>query len=535
MRWEGQYMKAAEAIARCLREEKIDTVFGYPGAAIGAVYDAIANEGIRHILVRHETNGGHSASGFARVSGRPSVCLATSGPGATNLLTAIATAYMDSIPVVFITGQVSTDQVGRDVFQEADITGASEPFIKHSFLIKNASEIPTVFRKAFHIAGTGRKGPVLIDIPYDIQNAEIDFSYPEKISMRSYKPTTKGNKLQIKRIVEALSDAKRPVICAGGGVLLSSASDVLKELATKLDIPVVTTMMGLGAIGGEHPLSIGMIGNFGSSRANYAVNKCDVIILVGARVGDRAINSPTFIEKTTKIIHIDIDPAEIGKNMSVDIPVVGDAGVVLGQLLDASEPMKHTEWREKLSGMELPEKKYPHTVIEKFSQLAPDAICVADVGQHLIWTANSFSVGEGGRFLASGGMGTMGYAIPAAAGAKLASPDKTVIAFVGDGGFQMSMMEMATLVQNNIAVKIVVFDNRGLGMVREYQRMAGLKEFAVDLSGGPDYIMLAKAYGIEGERIKEGDNIEKAVRKALSDSGSYILVCEVSPDERSVL
>ena len=527
-------MKAAEAIAQCLVKENITTVFGYPGAAIGLVYEAISKAGIRHILVRQEQNGGHSASGYARITGKPAVCLATSGPGATNLLTAIATAYMDSIPVVFITGQVSTDQIGRDVFQEADITGSSEPFIKHSFLIKSAAEIPMVFKKAFHIAGTGRKGPVLIDIPTDISAQEIDFVYPEKISMRSYKPTTKGNKLQIKRVTEALSEAKRPVLCAGGGVILSNASDKLTELAEKLDAPVVTTMMGLGAIEGKHPLNMGMIGLFGEQRANYAVNKCDLIILIGARVGDRAITSPMFIEKTTKIIHIDIDPAEIGKNISADIPIVGDAGTVLDQLIDAVDNMSHDEWREKLGTVEIAKKKYPHTVVEEFSRQSPDAICVCDVGQHLIWTARSFSVGKGGRFLTSGGMGTMGYAIPAAAGAKLASPEKTVIAFVGDGGFQMSMMELGTLMQHNIPVKIVLFDNHVLGMVREYQRLAEVSEFAVNLDGSPDYLMLAKAYGIDGARIKDGDDIENAVKKALSSDGSYILVCEVSPDERSV-
>lgn len=528
-------MKAAQAVVECLKKENITTVFGYPGAAICPVYEALAASDIEHILVRNEQSAGHAASGYARISGRPAVCIATSGPGAANLLTAIATAYMDSIPVIFITGQVCSDLIGRDVFQEADVTGASEPFIKHSFLIKNASRLPEIFKEAFLIAGTGRKGPVLIDIPEDIQEQDINFSYPENLSIRSYKPTTKGNKLQLRRCAEAIGASSRPLICAGGGVILSDAKSAVRSLVERTGIPIVTTMMGLGTLPTAHPLNYGMIGRCGSDKANLAMKKCDLLILIGARVGDRAIQSPEFIESTTKIIHIDIDPAEIGKNIRADIPVVGDAKIVAEQLAPLCPENVGKDW---LGFSPSPSVSHtgldPHEIIAEASRLSPDgSICVCDVGQHLCWAASSFILKENSRFLTSGGMGTMGYSLPAAEGACLASERKSIITVCGDGAFQMSMAELATIKRHNLPVKIIIMDNSCLGMVREHQLKSGLSPFAVSLDGSPDYIKLAEAYGIDGETLSQREDLHNAVKRLVDAKGPYILLCKISPDEKS--
>ncbi|MDR0197286.1 MAG: acetolactate synthase, large subunit, biosynthetic type, partial [Oscillospiraceae bacterium] len=340
-------MRAAKALVKCLEKENVKTVFGYPGAAICPFYDELAKSGIEHILVRHEANGGHAASGYARITGRPAVCAATSGPGATNLITAIATAYMDSIPVIVITGQVSTEQIGRDVFQEADITGAAEPFVKHSYLLKNAAELPETVKKAFYIASTGRPGPVLIDIPVDVQLAEINFKYPENTEIRGYKPSFAGNKPQIKRVIQAVRDSKRPLICAGGGLFGRAAHVLMREFAERADIPVINTMMGISTIPGDHPLYRGMIGMHGKKIANDALNNCDLLILLGARVNDRAVLALKSAENL-KIVHIDVDPAEIGKNLHASIPVVGDARAVLEQLLELLDEKKHDEWNAYL-------------------------------------------------------------------------------------------------------------------------------------------------------------------------------------------
>ena len=520
---ENYAMKAAEAVAKCLKKENITTVFGYPGAAICAVYEAIEKEGIKHILVRHEQNAGHAANGYARVNNTPAVCIATSGPGATNLLTAIATAYMDSIPVVFITGQVSSDQIGRDVFQEADITGASEPFIKHSFLVKDAASIPKIFKEAFILAGTGRKGPVLIDIPEDIAEEEIDFNYPEKLSIRGYKPTTKGNKLQLKRCAEAIAESERPLICAGGGVLLSGATEELYALSEKISAPIVTTMMGIGSFPTEDERNLGMIGRFGKEEANIAVNKCDLILFVGARVGDRAVKSPTFIEKTTKIIHIDIDPAEIGKNLTSDIPVVGDVKNILSALSDVVSERNVPLWKTKKEDNS--DKTLAAKLVKRVSEkLTEGGVFVSDVGNHLITAANNVSLQKGVRFFTSGGMGTMGYALPASIGAYLAS-GKDTVAFIGDGAFQMSLQELATVKQNNIPVKIIIADNTSLGMVRDYQKAKDLKEFAVSLDGSPDYLKLADAYGIKSALVDEESDIDEMIDSFLSAKEPFIILC----------
>ena len=537
-------IKAAEAMVKCLENEGVKVVFGYPGAAICPFYDELTKSDIHHVLVRREDNAGHSASGYARISGKPAVCIATSGPGATNLLTAIATAYADSIPLVCITGQVSTDQIGCDVFQEVDITGAAEPFVKYSYLIKNAAELPRVFKEAFYLAGTGRNGPVLIDVPVDIQNTLIDFNYPESIELRTYKPTVKGNTLQIKRVCEALKTAERPLICAGGGVISANAAEKLRAFAEKAKIPVVSTMMGLGIFPSEHPLYMGMLGMHGVKTANEAVSKCDTMILIGARVGDRAVRSPKFLAKTTKIIHIDVDPAEIGKNIHVDIPLVGDCGNILEQLCSHVECTERTEWLAELAQIknEVPTENEtqgyvnPKMFIRKLSAKLPEnTICVADVGQNQIWTCNNFQF-KGGRFLTSGGMGTMGYSIPAAIGAKFASPDSEVVAICGDGSFQMQMMELATIIQEKLAVKIILMRNNRLGMVRELQTIHySDNQTAIHIAdGNPDFVALAKAYGIEAERVCTMAEAEEAIEHLSGAEGPYLLECNVWRNETTL-
>lgn len=537
-------IKAAEAMVKCLENEGVKVVFGYPGAAICPFYDELTHSDIHHVLVRREDNAGHAANGYARISGKPAVCIATSGPGATNLLTAIATAYADSVPLICITGQVSTDQIGCDVFQEVDITDAAEPFVKNSYLIKDASQLPRIFKEAFYIAGSGRNGPVLIDVPVDIQQTMIEFSYPEKVELRTYKPTVKGNSFQIKKVCEALKTSERPLICAGGGVISAKACGELRELAEKTRIPVVSTMMGLGIFPSEHPLYMGMLGMHGVKTANEAVSKCDTMILIGARVGDRAVSSPKFLAKTTKIIHIDVDPAEIGKNIPAHIPLVGDCKHILKELTEKLGSAERADWLAELSEVKnaVPEEDEtegyvnPKMFIRKLSAKLPDdTICVADVGQNQIWTCNNFRF-KRGRFLTSGGMGTMGYSIPAAVGAKFASPDSEVVAVCGDGSFQMQMMELATIVQEKIPVKIILMRNNRLGMVRELQtNLYKDNQTAVHIAdGNPDFVALAKSYGIRAERVCTMAEAEAAIENLCSAKEPYLLECNVWRNESTL-
>ena len=530
-------IRAAEAMVRCLRSEGVKVVFGYPGAAICPFYDELYRSDIHHVLVRHEANAGHEASGYARITNKPAVCIATSGPGATNLLTAIATAYADSVPLICITGQVSTDQIGCDVFQEVDITGAAQPFVKHSYLVKDASMLPRIFKEAFYLAGTGRKGPVLIDVPVDIQNTLIEFEYPETVTMRTYKPTVKGNPMQIKKICEAVENAKRPLICAGGGIFLAGAEKELIEFAEKAKVPAVSTMMGLSLFPTDHPLYLGMLGMHGVKSANRAVNECDTMILIGARVGDRAVKSPTFLAENKQIIHIDIDPAEIGKNIPVDIPLVGDCKTILSELAEKIGEVSHDEWLSELAEIknDVPENEEtegfinPKVFLRKLSDRMPaNTVCVADVGQNQIWCCNNYGIKEGGRFMTSGGMGTMGYSVPCAVGAKMAAPEREVIAVCGDGSFQMQMMELATIMQEKIAVKIIVMRNNYLGMVRELQTKGyGDRQIAVSLDGSPDFVALARAYGIESDRISTMAEAEEKIEKLASSDKPYLLECDV--------
>lgn len=538
-------IKAAAAMVKCLEQEGVKVVFGYPGAAICPFYDELYKSDIHHVLVRHEANAGHAANGYARITNKPAVCIATSGPGATNLITAIATAYADSIPIICITGQVSTDQIGCDVFQEADITGSAMPFVKHSYLVKNPNDLPRIFKEAFHIAGTGRRGPVLIDVPIDVQQALIKYEPVEDVSMRTYKPTFKGNTMQVKKIAKALEAAERPLICAGGGVFASDAVEELVAFAEKSGIPAVSTMMGISLFPTDHPLYMGMLGMHGVKTANHAVSECDTLILIGARVGDRAVTSPSFLAENKKIVHIDIDPAEIGKNIAVDIPLVGDCKAILTELTEYIEKKDRPEWLAELTKVKnsVPTENEtegyvnPKMFIRKLSQALPDnSVCVADVGQNQIWACNNFNIKKGGRFLTSGGMGTMGYSVPAAVGAKMAAPEKEVVVICGDGSFQMQMMELATIVQENIAVKIIIMRNNRLGMVRELQTKAYKdQQIAVRLTdGNPDFAMLAKAYGIDSMTVSNMSEAENAVEKLVKSDKPFLLEVNVFKNESTL-
>lgn len=534
-------MKVSEAMVRCLEEEKVTVLFGYPGAAICPFYEALALSPIRHILVRTEQNAGHAASGYARMSGKCGVCVATSGPGATNLISGIASAYMDSIPLVVITGQVDSHLLGRDVFQEVDTTGMVEPFIKHSYLLKNPADTCRVFKEAFYLAQSGRPGPVLIDVPVDVQQRETRFAYPERAAIRSYKPSSMGHIGQIRRAAEAIRHADRPLLVAGGGVFASGAGAVLKTFLEKTGMPAVHTMMGIGALPFEYPLRLGMIGVFGAEAANLALNRADLLVLAGTRVGDRSIPAPELLARDKKVIHIDIDPAEIGKNIPADIPVVGDLRLILEQLcgeLEGPELNPLTDWkREALHYketvlLELPsrDRPDPRAVLKALcSRMEPGSVLSADVGQNQIWAADSFEV-PGGRFLTSGGMGTMGCAVPTALGARVACPDRQVVAVCGDGSFQMSMMELATMRQHNVAVKLVVFRNNRLGMVAEFQREHG-KETAVCLDGSPDFVRLADAYGIPARRLSRPEEIPVALDAMFRTEGTFLLEVETDPEE----
>ena len=533
-------MIGADAIVKCLENEKVKYVFGYPGVAIAPFYNSILNSDIKTILIRTEQNAAHAASGLARISNEVGVCAVTSGPGATNVITGIATAFADSIPLVVITGQVNSENLGSDVFQEADITGAVESFVKYSYLVRNVNDIPQIFKEAFHIASTGRKGPVLIDVPIDIQNAEIKkFSYPETVSMRTYKPTVKGNMAQIKKVVDKLSKAKRPIICAGGGVILSDAVEHLRAFSKKHNLPVVSTMMGISAMPTEDPLYFGMVGNNGKPYANRAMNEADIIFMVGARVADRAISQPDLIMENKILIHIDVDPAEIGKNAAASIPLVGDAKNIFEDLLNFDFESNYDQWvnnlksyRESMEIKRQPNPSYvdPESFIKQLSEeMKEDGVYVADVGQNQIWSC-SYHIVKKGRFLTSGGMGTMGYSIPAAMGVKISNPEKQVIAVCGDGSFQMSMMELATMKQYGVNIKIVVFKNNFLGMVREYQHYKYEDNYSVvELNDYPKLEKLADAYDIGYMRLENNVDSLKVIRKFLENDDTVILECMIDP------
>lgn len=537
----------ADIMVKCLQAEGVDTVFGYPGATICPFYDALYDSDIHHVLVRQEQNAAHAASGYARARMKPGVCIATSGPGATNLITGIATAHMDSIPIIAITGQVRSDLLGSDSFQEADITGACEPFTKHTYLVKATEDLPRVFKEAFHIAATGRPGPVLIDIPMDIQQNSIEsFEYPETVDIKGYKPNTKGHSVQLKKAAELIKSSKRPIIVSGGGVLSSGAKLKLQKFAENTQIPILSTMMGIGVIPSDHPLYLGMLGTHGRRCANKALHETDLAIVCGARLGDRAIAAPDQMGNTTKIIHIDIDPAEIGKNVKVDIPIVGDMNNVLKNLIEEIGDYKvNDEWDAEVKDLKAHYQNKittfdgyvePRTLIGNLSSmLKAKAILCADVGQNQIWCANNFRIREG-RFFTTGGMGTMGYSIPAAIGAKLGLKKRDVVVVCGDGSFQMGMNELSTIVQENLNIKIIVMRNYRLGMVRELQdNNYNCRHAATILNDAPDIVALAKAYGIDSAEVSSNEDAEQYINKIVESNKPFVLVCRVHPDTPSIL
>ena len=539
-------ISGAEIMVKCLEAEGVKVVFGYPGATICPFYDKLYDSSIRHVLVRQEQNAAHAASGYSRCSGLPGVCVATSGPGATNLITGIATAYADSVPMIAITGQVRSDLLGRDVFQEADITGACEPFVKHSYLVSKTEDLPRVFKEAFHIASTGRKGPVLIDIPMDIQQNEIEsFEYPETVNIIGYKPNTRGHAVQVRRAVEAIKNSRRPIIVSGGGVLSSGVKLKFQAFADKTRIPVISTMMGIGVMPSDHEMYLGMLGTHGKPVANRALHDADLVIVCGARLGDRAVAAPDQMSENTKVIHIDIDPAEIGKNVKTEIPIVGDMKNVLNMLYDEiGDYVVPNQWQETVKGWKksffrTPPKfdgfVEPRALVAKLSSmLRSKAILVADVGQNQIWCANNFMIRDG-RFLTTGGMGTMGYSIPASVGVKFARPTRDVVVVCGDGSFQMSMNELATIVGNDLAVKIIIMRNHRLGMVRELQDFNYNKRHsATILQGDPDFVKIAEAYGIDCAEANSNEEAEEILRSVVKSDKPFILVCNVYPDTPSI-
>lgn len=537
-------MNGAQALIESLLREGVTHMFGYAGATICPAVDALKEHPeIEYTLVRTEQNAGHMASGYARISGKVGVCMVTSGPGATNLITGIATAYMDSIPMVAITGQVPSHLLGRDIFQEVDITGAVAPFSKHSYLVKNANDIPRVIKEAFHIASTGRPGPVLIDIPIDVQEQHLrSFHYPEQVDIRGYKPSVKGNDLQIKRVVEAIARSRQPLICAGGGVWLADARAELLELAESCAIPVVKTMMGIGLIPTDHPLNMGMIGAHGNHCANQALARADLLIMVGTRAADRAVVDPREIQRRMATIHIDVDPAEIGKNMQAAVPLVGDVKVILQQILERGAPVTDSSaWLEQLKDYRKAELSrtfprregyvFPGTVMRKLGRkLDEDAVVCVDVGQNQIF-ACKYLPQKQGRLLTSGGLGTMGYALPAAIGAKVAAPEKQTVVVCGDGSFQMAMNELSAIRCADMDIKIVLLRNHMLGLVHQIQCSAPYHgPFGVALDGSPDFETIAAAYGIPSLLANDEEKLDEVLDQFLNTKGCCLLICEVHPD-----
>lgn len=539
-------MTGAEMAVKTLEKNGVKVVFGYPGAANCPIIDKLSFSSIKHILTRNEQGAAHMASGYARVTKQAGVCTATSGPGATNLITGIATAYMDSIPMVALTGQVTTKLIGKDAFQEVDITGATLPFTKHSYLIKDGLDIPKVVNEAFHIANTGRPGPVLIDFPMDILKAEFD--YPEEdedVNIRGYKLLGKANESQIKKVSEAVKNAKKPVILAGGGIVTSDATNEFRKFVKETNIPVVSTMMGIGTIPTDSPNYYGMIGSHGVKRANMIFNRADLVIVMGSRLGDRTVANVKHLEEGNKLIHIDIDPAEIGKNIQPYIPVVGDIKDVLEQLtplisdykadkawIEETEELRSRFTHEPFSddnGFVNP-RYFLHVLSEKTNS---DVYLSTEVGQNQIWCANNFKFTTPRSLLTSGGFGTMGYGLPAAIGASVAvSGQKPVIAVMGDGSFQMDLPEMGTMAQWDIPVKMVLFQNRRLGMVHEHQYLLYKSNYqAVNIDCKPDFDMLAKAYGIESGAVTQNSEVGEAIDKMMAAEGSYLLIVNVSPFE----
>ncbi|ACU88534.1 biosynthetic-type acetolactate synthase large subunit [Desulfomicrobium baculatum] len=542
-------LTGAQILMECLKREGVDLIFGFPGGAVIDIYDELPKHPIKHILVRHEQAAVHAADGFARASGKVGVCLVTSGPGATNTVTGIATAYMDSIPLVVITGQVPTHLIGNDAFQEADIVGITRPCTKHNYLVKNVADLATTIKQAFYIARTGRPGPVLIDLPKDVVNSKTKFSYPETISLRSYNPNVNPNRKQLRKAAELIAQSKQPVIYAGGGVISSDSAEELTRLAETFHLPVTTTLMGLGAFPGDHPQWLGMLGMHGTYTANMAINNCDVLISVGARFDDRVTGRVNSFAARAKIIHIDIDPTSISKNVVVDVPIVADCKQALAGLIEEAAKIKDVDWQAKHEtwNTSLTEMRASHPlgyaknggsikpqwVVEKIHELSKgEAIIATEVGQNQMWAAQFYTYRKPRTLLTSGGLGTMGYGFPAAIGAQFAFPDKLVVDIAGDGSIQMNIQELATAVSYQVPVKIVILNNGYLGMVRQWQELFYKKNYcATCLHTNPDFVALAKAYGAGGFLVERPEDLEATLKEAFAYPGPVIVDVRVEPEE----
>ena len=543
-------MRAVDALMECLKAEGVDVVFGLPGGANLPTYDAFYDAGIRHILVRHEAGGGHAAEGYAKATGKVGVSLATSGPGATNLITPICDAMMDSVPVVFITGQVRTELLGTDGFQEADTIGITMPVVKHSFMIQHPLEIPRSIHEAFHIARTGRPGPVVVDIPQDLSRADIPYEPVTDVRLPGYQPTTEGNQKQIRIAAKALANARRPIIYAGGGVVAANAAAELIELVTSDRFPVTCTVMGLGAFPGTHEQWLGMLGMHGTRAANYAMDEADLICAIGARFDDRVTGKLSEFAPRAKFIHIDVDPAEISKNVPAHIPIVGDAKNIMPRLtaeyraLEA-DPGRLEEWWSRIRvWQERHPLRYedstdseikPQFMIQSlYEATGGDAIVTSDVGQHQMWTAQYYHFPQPRRWINSGGLGTMGFGLPAAMGAKVGCPDQTVVCIAGDGSVQMNMQELATCTQEGIGIKVFIMNNGYLGMVRQWQELFWDKRYSqVDMGEWPDFVRLAEAYGATGLRLQDKSTLVADMKEALAMDGPVLVDVRVTREENT--
>lgn len=535
-------MTGAQILCEGLVREGVEVIFGLPGGAVLPLYDTFPQyPQLRHILVRHEQGAAHAADGYARATGKVGVCLATSGPGATNLVTGIANAHLDSSPILAITGQVARPFIGKDAFQEIDITGITLPITKHNYLVLDADSMAKVVKEAFYLARSGRPGPILIDIPRDVFIDQAEFHYPSQVDLPGYKPTLQGHPAQIKKAVKLINEAQRPLIIAGRGVVISTAYAELKQLAETAQIPVVTTLLGIGCFPEVHVLSFGMLGMHGMAYANMAVNAADVIIAIGMRFDDRATAKVSAFAPQAHIIHIDIDPAEIGKNVRVDVPIVGDVKVVLNALNKLIVSTEHIDWVQQLDDWR---KEHPSTEIRDSEELLPqfviskiykvtqgEAIIVTGVGQHQMWAAQHYWYNKPNSFISSGGLGTMGFELPAAMGAKVGRPDDVVWCVAGDGGFQMTIQELATIVQEKVAVKVAIINNGYLGMVRQWQELFYGRRYVATPLSGPDFIKIAEAYGLPALRVKQRAEVVPAIEQAMAEQGPFIIDFMVEPEE----
>ncbi|OIJ10317.1 acetolactate synthase, large subunit, biosynthetic type [Anaerobacillus arseniciselenatis] len=540
---EKQMMKGSKMLIEALKQEEVEVLFGYPGGAILPTFDEIHQDGIRHILARHEQGAVHAAEGYARVSKKPGVVVVTSGPGATNVITGIADAMMDSLPLVVFSGQVATSVIGTDAFQESDVMGLTMPITKHNYQVRDVNELPRIIKEAFHIATTGRPGPVLIDLPKDVSIETGLFDYNQEVNLPGYHPTIMPNKLQIRKLVEAVSSAKKPIILAGAGVLHAGASEQLLEYAEQQQIPIASTLLGLGAFPGDHELFLGMAGMHGTYPANMAIYESDLLISIGSRFDDRVTGNLEKFAPNAKIAHIDIDPAEIGKNVETQIPIVADAMEALKELINQNgvkgqnslwnEELKHLKQEYPLWYKEDPEVIKPQQLIERiYEKTNGEAIVTTDVGQHQMWTAQFFKFKKPNRFVTSGGLGTMGFGFPAAIGAQLAEPKTPVIAFMGDAGFQMTLQELSLVQEMKLPIKLVIVNNSSLGMVRQWQQLFFEERYSNSLVPvQPDFVKLAEAYDIKGFRVDHVAHLDGAIEEMLAHDGPALIDFRVADKE----